>query len=452
MSASLTAAELAALLDPLTAPNAAVTAANPGELGAEAGLPRQPSNACYVGAQSFAASTAADWAAAARHALSVHAPDADALARACGLEYLDTEARVRLHARVTAKLAADPVEMLVIDFEDGFGIQTDPVEDAAALDTADRVAAAMAAGSLPPATGIRIKCFNEEFKRRGARTLDLFVTRLVGKAGRLPAGFTICLAKISAPEQVAALAALCGLLERKLGLSENALAIEAMVELPQTLYAPDGAALLPRIVSAGGARLVGAHIGVYDFTATCDITAAVQALDHPLADALRALVRIQLSQRGPRLSNGSTNLNPVGPHDETADLTSEQRAENRAAVWQAWTAAVANIRHELRLGYYQGWDMHPGHLVSRYAGAYSFYQTGFGPAAARLSTYLARAGQATVSGQVFDEYATGQGLLNFVQRAVACGAVDASEAAAIGLTAEDLAARSFRAVLERRLG
>lgn len=450
MTESLTAAELGAILDPLTTSNSAVTAANPGELGADSGLPRQPSNACYVSAAAFTPETTAEWAKIARHAMMVYAPDDASFARACGLDSLPAEAQRALYVRVRAKLAADPVEMLVIDFEDGFGIQTDAIEDQAAIDCAHRVAKAMALNSLPPATGIRIKCFNEEFKRRGARTLDLFLTTLIGAAGRLPAGFSICLAKISTAEQVAGLAALCNLLEQRLNLPADSLKIEAMVELPQTLYAPDGAALLPRIVTAGGRRLIGAHIGVYDFTATCDITAAVQALDHPLADALRAIVRIQLSQRGPRLSNGSTHLNPIGPFDESGDLTSDQRAKNRAAVWQAWAMATANIRSELRLGFYQGWDMHPAHLVSRYAGAYSFYQGGFAAAAARLSTYLARAGQATVSGQVFDEYATGQGLLNFVQRAVACGAVDPSEATAIGLTADDLAARSFRDVLTKR--
>jgi len=54
-------------------------------------------------------------------------------------------------------------------------------------------------------------------------------------------------------------------------------------------------------------------------------------------------------------------------------------------------------------------------------------------------------------GEVFDDAATGQGLLNYFLRAVNCGAITADEAQALmGLTTVELRSASFVKILDGR--
>ena len=74
-------------------------------------------------------------------------------------------------------------------------------------------------------------------------------------------------------------------------------------------------------------------------------------------------------------------------------------------------------------------------------------------AAARLSNFVGKAAQATLVGDVFDDAATGQGLLNYFSRAIDCGAISEAEAVErTGLTLEDFQGKSFLAILKRRRG
>ena len=69
--------------------------------------------------------------------------------------------------------------------------------------------------------------------------------------------------------------------------------------------------------------------------------------------------------------------------------------------------------HSLRTGFYQGWDLHPAQFVTRYAAVYSFFLEGLTSASGRLKTFVEKAALASLFGDVFDDAATGQGLLNF---------------------------------------
>ena len=55
-------------------------------------------------------------------------------------------------------------------------------------------------------------------------------------------------------------------------------------------------------------------------------------------------------------------------------------------------------------------------------------------------------------GNVFDDAATGQGLLNFFLRGISCGALTEAEALATGLTLAELRGRSFVRILKGRRG
>ena len=62
------------------------------------------------------------------------------------------------------------------------------------------------------------------------------------------------------------------------------------------------------------------------------------------------------------------------------------------------------------------WDLHPAQLPSRYAAVYAFYLSALDAATRRLRAFIDKAAQATLVGDVFDDAATGQGLLNFFVR------------------------------------
>jgi citrate lyase beta subunit len=395
---------------------------------------RQPVHTVYGGAHLFKADAAQKLGTVALRVLHEHAPDAATLAAALGLDPSLTE---RLYPRVVEKLTREPVEDFRIDFEDGFGARPDAEEDGFAQSTADEVAAAHAAGTLPPGIGIRIKPLSEELKRRSLRTFDLFLTRLVERThGVLPHNFVITLPKITSPEQVASLASACDVFEYRRDLTAGTLRFELMIETTQSVFAPDGTVALPRLVAEGGGRIVAAHFGTYDYTAACSITAAHQHMLHPVCDFAKHVMQVALAGTGVWLSDGATNIMPVG---------------TREAVHRAWRLHAEHVRHSLVTGFYQGWDLHPAQLPSRYASVFAFFLEGLDAASERLKNFVQKAAQATLVGDVFDDAATGQGLLNYFLRAMNCGAISEAEAVEkSGLTLEELRGRSFVKILRSR--
>ena len=357
-----------------------------------------------------------------------------------------------VHDRVRRKLEREAVEDFRIDFEDGYGNRPDEEEDATAVQAATEVAKGMADGTLPPFIGIRIKPLNEELRARSIRTLDIFVRTLVEKAGRLPDNFVVTLPKVPVAEQVTTLVRLFEALEADTALEPGALRMELMIELTQTLMAPDGRSNLPLLYQAAEGRCVAAHFGTYDYTASCSITAAYQKMDHPACDFALHMMKVAYANTGLWLSDGATNVMPVPPNRPAKgeSLTLEQESENRGVVHGAWKMAYDHIRHSLKNGLYQGWDLHPGQLPIRYAASYAFFLEGFTAAAERLSNFMAKAGQATLVGDVFDDAATGQGLLNYFLRGLSSGAVSLEELAATGLTEDEIRTRSFAKILALR--
>src|SRR5262249_55324331 len=161
--------------------------------------------------------------------------------------------------------------------------------------------------------GIRIKAFNEELKRRSLRTLDVFITRLLTQTGgTLPPRFTVTLPKITAPGQVRALSDALDALERANRLPHNTICVELMIETTQTIFSPRGTVALPELLDEGRGRIRGAHLGTYDYTAGLSITAAHQQMRHPACDFAKHVMQVALAGRGVQLSDGATNIMPVG--------------------------------------------------------------------------------------------------------------------------------------------
>src|SRR4051812_21004412 len=174
-------AELDRRLEPV---DAARLAAYPGERPE-----RQPVHTCYVPADAVVPGLATAWGQAALAALDEHGvPDIG----------LSPETVEQLLPRVRAKLAREPVEDLRVDAEDGYR-GTPDAEDDDVPAAARTMAQDLAADAAPPSVGIRAKSLEGPTRRRGVRSLDLFL----GALGTAP-GVVVTLPKVTDVEQVRA--------------------------------------------------------------------------------------------------------------------------------------------------------------------------------------------------------------------------------------------------------
>jgi citrate lyase beta subunit len=479
MTSSLSDASLTDLTGPLRQANEEFSRHYPGETGR-----RQPVHTVYGGAHLFKSDSARRLGSLARRSLDQFAPDFLTFAKAIDLpganELPDTvdeanelvsflrnepeQARKEkkaawlaytIYRRVTEKLQREPVEDFRIDFEDGYGNRPDDEEDGHAVSAAAETAEGSKNGTLPPFIGIRIKPFNEELRARSFRTLDIFISTLVELSkGRLPENFVVTLPKITIPEQVSTLVALLAQLEKQLSLDQGSLKFEMMIETTQSIINHRGEINLPLLLAAGEGRCVAAHFGTYDYTAGCNITAAHQHMLHPACDFAKHMMQVSFAGTGIWLSDGATNIMPVAPHrfaEGGPALTQEQIEENRDVVHRAWRLHYNHIQHSLTNAFYQGWDLHPAQLPTRYAAVYAFFLESLEAASERLKNFVEKAAKATLVGDVFDDAATGQGLLNYFLRAINCGAITEAEAVQLsGLTLPELRSASFVKILKNR--
>lgn len=386
---------------------------------------RQPVHTVYVPADQVRPGFSGDWGTRALAALTEHAPDAERLAAVTGIEPAAVRAS---YPRMLAKLRAEPIEDFRVDLEDGYGTRDEATEDADARAAAEALCAELAAGIAPPYVGLRMKGMEAAGRARGMRSLTLFLDTLLSGHGRLPDGFVLTLAKITSVDQVEAMVWATEWLESHFGLNAGQLTFELQVETPQSVLAPDGTVAVARMVHAGAGRVTALHYGTYDYSAACGVTAAYQSMAHPVADHAKAVMQLAAAGTGVWLSDGSTNVLPSG---------------TEAEVHEGWRLHAQLVRRSLERAYYQGWDLHPAQLPTRYLATYVFYREAFGPAAHRLRSYFTAAG-----GSILDEPATAQALAVALVRGLNCGALESAEVAeATGVTVAEL-----RELASRRIG
>jgi citrate lyase beta subunit len=195
----------------------------------------------------------------------------------------------------------------------------------------------------------------------------------------------------------------CEQLESALGIRD--LRFEIQVETPQSILGPDGTALVARMIHAAAGRCSALHYGTYDYSAFCGIAAEYQSMAHPVADYAKLVMQAAAAGTGVRLSDGSTNVLPVGDN-----------------VRDGWQLHLDLVRRSLERGYYQGWDLHPAQLPTRFAATFAFYRRGLASATTRLRDYVQESGSA-----ILDEPATARALADFILRALHCGAAAEDE-------------------------
>lgn len=303
--------------------------------------------------------------------------------------------------RVRAKLERQPIDAYCIDFEDGYGPRSDEEEDAEATRCGGELKAA------PPGVtvGIRIKSFAHDTRSRATHTLDKFLAAM----GEPRPGFTVTLPKVTHASEVTTLAK---------HLEERGYAnvgIELMIETPVALREARA------FVHAGRGGVVAVHLGAYDLTAELGVGPRDQALDHPYNQYARMMLKLALPEIG--VSDGSTTLLPIGSRDDVA---------------RAWKLHAENVRNAIRMGIWQGWDLHPAQLPARWAAVYATFLAERDELAKRLANFVALGARATRVGQAFDDKATARTIVEFFKRGLACGAFTDADLEATTLTRGDL--------------
>jgi citrate lyase beta subunit len=338
---------------------------------------RAPIHTLYVPADLFGPGVLREYGRLVRRTVTEHGPlpfDAD------------------VNDRVLAKLEREPVEDLRIDFEDGYGRRDDDEEDAAATSTAT----ALRDGAQPPFFGLRCKSLQESTRRRAVRTLDLFL----GALGPPPPGFVITLPKVSAVAQVEAMVDLCERLEAAHDLAEGTLRFELEIETASAVLGPDGVATVAVLVRASAGRCVGLRYAM-------GVTVGPSDRDHPTGDYTRAVLQLTATGAGVRLSDGPISVLPVGDTEE---------------VRTAWDLHAYLVRRSLERGYFQGADVHPAQLPTRFGATFAYLRAAAPTMVDQLDRVLTRN-----KGGSGPEPSRARALAAFLLRGLDCGALDGSD-------------------------
>jgi citrate lyase beta subunit len=442
--------------------------------------PRSPVHVVYGGAHLFRRDTAQKLGKLALRSIETYAPNFAEFGRAMWLagadslpahedavqklefQLIESEEKTKnenfaawlawtIYNRTIDKLKRESIEDFRIDFEDGYGFRTDEEEDSHAVSASEELARAFLENTITPFCGFRVKSFQKETQKRAVRTLDLFLTNLMEKTGGiLPENFVVTLPKITHKEETEILSELLQDFEKRNDLQTGSIKIEIMIETPQAIVNEKGEIALRSLVEAGKGRVVSAHFGAYDYTASFGISGVHQHLQHEACNFARQMMQISLAPLNIRLSDSVTTEMPIPVH-KGENLSIEQFSENRAVVHKAWRRHFNNVTNSLINGFYQSWDLHPAQIAARYAAVYSFFIESQPAQAKRLKSFIEKATQAVTTGNVFDDAASAQGLVNFFLRAIGCGAMTETEIQEkTGLSAEELKSASFAKIMENR--
>lgn len=379
---------------------------------------RQPVHTVYVPVDRYHADVVRQWGAQALATLDQHGP---LVSMVPGIDE-------GIEAKVRHKLRTEPIEDLRIDAEDGYGLRPQDEEDAHVRAAAVALAETVLAGTAPVSVGLRMKSLEGPTRSRAVRSLDLFLDTLLdhGKFA-LPQGFRVTLPKVSSVAQVVAMTRLCGWLEAAYGLAAGDLRFEIQVETPQAILGADGTALVAPMVHASQGRCVGLHYGTYDYSASVGVAAALQSMEHPAADYAKAVMQVAAAGTGVPVSDGSTNVLPVGAAE---------------AVVAGWRLHARLVRRSLDRGFYQGWDLHPAQLPTRFATTFAFFRDSLPAAVSRLQAYHARTSSTTL-----DEPATERALAGYLVRGLDCGATTEAELADLAPDETPLDRRALRQMI-----
>ena len=218
-------------------------------------------------------------------------------------------------------------------------------------------------GWRPPFIGIRFKCFEAPTRRRGIRTLDLFLATLVAGRGELPAGLVLTFPKVSTVSQVEAMVQVC----RAPGVGARTARRAPPVRDPGRDPAADPRRRRPR--RRWLRRSTPARAGSPRCT-TAPTTTAPRCRSPPSTSRPTTRRPTTPSRSCRSRSPAPECTSPTGRPTSCRSAT-PTRSASPGGCTPAWSAG------RLQRGFYQGWDLHAGQLPTRFLANFAFYREGF---------------------------------------------------------------------------
>jgi citrate lyase beta subunit len=396
----------------------------------------QPSGTLYGGAQRFKVGALAKLGDHVQSFFQRHVDSDDAFVACFGVPTATSVATLR--ERLRASLQRAPLEDVRVDFEDGYGPHGDDEEDAHARLVGEALAEKRTTG-WPQRVGVRVRALESGTAKRALRTLTIVVDTMVAagwRPGREP--FRVTLPKVTHLQELAMAARALERLEADHELPERSFVVEAMVETPEALLDREGRVPLVLWPGMARGRLGALHFGAFDYLSSLGVPARSQSLDHPACLHARASLALGAARAGIEVSDGTFLEIPVGPHREAIAGSIEEQ-ENQEIVARALRHHAERVRRQLAEGYAQGWDLHPGQVVSRRAALLTAYVEGRDDVLRRMDGFLSAGARAARSGTAFDDAASARSLLATLRRGIRLGLDDADLVAVfLGLEVDDL--------------
>ena len=396
----------------------------------------QPSGTLYGGAQRFKEGTFAKLGEQVHTFFGRYVDSDDAFVACFGVPTSASVASLR--DRLRGSLQRAPLEDVRVDFEDGYGPHDDQEEDAHAVLVGE--AFAERRGSVwPTRVGIRVRSLESATAKRALRTLALVVDTMVARGwrpGREP--FRVTIPKVTHLQEIAMAARALERLEADHGLPDKSFVLEAMVETPDAFLDREGRVPIVVWPSMARGRMSALHFGAFDYLSSIGVPAGSQSLDHPACLHARALLALVATRAHVEVSDGTFLEIPVGPHREATNGSLEE-GENQEVVARALRHHAGRVRRQLAEGFAQGWDLHPGQVVSRRAAVLMAYVEGRDEVLRRMNAFLVAGARAARSGTSFDDAASARSLLATLRSGIKLGLDDADLVAAfVGLEVDDL--------------
>jgi len=334
-----------------------------------------------------------------------------------------------VYARVTARLARRSIQDLRVTFT-GAGPATDHREEAVAVARALAIDADK--GVLPEQITLELGSMSGGQVRRTLERLMAFVDDWGQHRKEPPPSLQITVDDAS-DSVVGALSPLLDPIERQVGWSLGTVGLEWRIDRPAELLSE---ARFPLSTSVSRGRLRSVRVE-YERIAT--------VWGVGVADLVLATTSAKLCETSLQLSAGRSR--PIFDVEPDA-ISASDRAHRFAEVHEAWRRTAAQTRSLYERGVPWGTDEDPRQLAARWAATMTWARQSWPGLVDQLAEALL---------QCIDEPRPpaallwhGQGLLTHLLRFVDADAVSPGELALAGVDAQDLAARSFALMVQRR--
>jgi len=175
--------------------------------------------------------------------------------------------------------------------------------------------------------------------------------------GRAPEDYPIAgivWPKSEHPDEIAWVCEILSSIEKRLGLEENQIKLEFLIE--------SGFALkqIEKLAFEAAPRLAGLVWGIADYSADANLPDIVN--DHPVCDWARyEIVNVAGTLGVPAIDN--MTLNYPTPIHRGADLSAEQQADNKDKILGALKEVYDDANHGINLGMSGKWVGHPAQLL-----------------------------------------------------------------------------------------